>query len=659
MSETARPSIRILLVDSDRQAREAVEDCLLAEDEQFDVRTAGTLSAAAELLDDVDCVVTDGKLADGSGIELLRAVGEIDPWLPVVLYPSDGDEALAAEAVAEGVDAYRPRGTVTESCGAVAADVREVVERHAQRRATLDRMTDAFFALNTSWEFTYLNDEGRRVISDASGTAYATDALLGESIWDVITGLGETTFGERYREAMASQEPVCFEAYYDRLERWYEVRVFPSATGLSVYFQDITERKADERELERREEVLTEMYRVVADKDRSFEEKVRRLLDIGREELATEYGSLSRVDDDEYVFEIVACPPDDDAIADGDRVPLSWTSCERAVTTEETLVIADMEADAPELAGRQGNVALGLEQYLGAPVIVDEEVTGTFCFYSKQAREEPFSRWEVTLVELMGNWISYEREQKRNRAELARERNRMEEFASMVSHDLRSPLSAAIARLELVRDDCDSEHVEELGAALDRMEELIEDVLALARLGQQVVETHPVDFETVVREAWGTAGGEDATLVVDGGETVVGDDSRLRQLLENLFRNAVEHGSTDSDSQARQSSVEHGSTSNRTASDDAAEHGGENDDVTVHVGLLDDGAGFYVADDGPGIPAEDREQVFESGYTTERDGTGFGLNIVEQVVAAHGGEVTLTESEDGGARFEIRGIETR
>jgi signal transduction histidine kinase len=76
--------------------------------------------------------------------------------------------------------------------------------------------------------------------------------------------------------------------------------------------------------------------------------------------------------------------------------------------------------------------------------------------------------------------------------------------------------------------------------------------------------------------------------------------------------------------------------------------------VTVHVGESD--GGFYVADDGPGIPEAERERIFEAGYSTADEGTGFGLRIVEQVVDAHGWEVTVTESEQGGARFDVTGV---
>ena len=96
---------------------------------------------------------------------------------------------------------------------------------------------------------------------------------------------------------------------------------------------------------------------------------------------------------------------------------------------------------------------------------------------------------------------------------------------------------------------------------------------------------------------------------------------RLRQLVENLLSNALNHGG---------------------------------DDVTIRVGQLPDGAGFYVADDGPGIPPAGRDAIFDQGFSTTSDGTGFGLAIVKGIAEAHGWSVGVTESVDGGARFEVK-----
>ena len=103
--------------------------------------------------------------------------------------------------------------------------------------------------------------------------------------------------------------------------------------------------------------------------------------------------------------------------------------------------------------------------------------------------------------------------------------------------------------------------------------------------------------------------------------TVDADVDRLTQLFENLFRNAVEHGGPD---------------------------------VSVLVDTCE--GGFFVADNGPGIPAEKRAEVFKQGVTGSETGTGYGLSIVTDIVEGHGWGIEVGESDAGGARFEVTGI---
>jgi len=202
---------------------------------------------------------------------------------------------------------------------------------------------------------------------------------------------------------------------------------------------------------------------------------------------------------------------------------------------------------------------------------------------------------------------------------------RLEQFTSLVSHDLRNPLSVAGGSVELARQDCQSEHLDRVSGALERMETLIEDLLAWARMGERVEVQEPIDVATVVEGCWQTVPTAEARLRTATDLSIIADRSRLQQLIENLIRNAVEHGG---------------------------------DSVTMTVGELADGDGFFVADDGPGISDEDRENVFESGYSRKDDGTGLGLAIVGEIVDAHGWDVRVTESETGGARVEISGVGT-
>ncbi|WP_192498447.1 sensor histidine kinase [Halorussus halophilus] len=219
--------------------------------------------------------------------------------------------------------------------------------------------------------------------------------------------------------------------------------------------------------------------------------------------------------------------------------------------------------------------------------------------------------------------------------QLAEQRNRLDEFAGIVSHDLRNPLNVAQGHLNLARETGDDDHFEAIEGAHDRMERLVEEVLALSRGGDTVADREPVDIGQVAREAWGTVETGAMDLRVETDRTVVADGRRLRALFENLFRNSVEHGATNE-------TVEDGATT--------APSGGE-----VVVTVSD--SRLVVEDDGPGIPPEEREIIFEGGYSTEPDGTGFGLSIVRRIAVAHDWRIYVDESQAGGARFEFVGFD--
>jgi PAS domain S-box-containing protein len=493
----------------------------------------------------------------------------------------------------------------------------DVVAR--DERAALDRMTDGFFALGPDWTVEYANDAGRRVLGSAMGRDPEETTFVGLDLWAEAPESVGTTFYERYHEAMATQEPVSFEAHYPPLSAWFHVRAFPSERGLSVYFRDVTEERRRRETLERRERVLRETYEVVAARDRSFTEKIEAMLGLVREELGVDYGTLSRIEGDDYVFEVVDAV--DDAVAAGDVVPLAATNCEVAASTRRTLVLGDVARDAPAETDRAGYAEWGIACYLGAPTFVEGEVYGTFCFYDTEPRSE-FDDWAVTLVDLLAEWASYELERRHAADRLARKNERLERFASVVSHDLRNPLGVLDGSLDLARETGDPAHFDRCERAVERMETLVDELLTLARADGESVTPEPVALDEVVRGCWDQVETGDATLDQTAVRSVVADESRLRRLFENLFRNALDHTGSA---------------------------------VTVRVGDLPDG--FFVADDGPGIPAAERDRVFDHGYSTRTGGTGFGLSVVAEAVEAHGWTVRAGESEAGGARFEVTGVD--
>ncbi|WP_336344271.1 GAF domain-containing sensor histidine kinase [Halalkalicoccus ordinarius] len=499
-------------------------------------------------------------------------------------------------------------------------------------RAALDTVEDPFFVVDGGWRFVYANDRARGFLSRTTGRDLTPGELEGTCLWDEVPEAIGTPFYERYHGAMESGEPATGEEYYEPLGTWSEARAVPCGTGLTVYLRDATERHRQGEPIQERERVLREMYDVTADAERSFTEQVDALLGIGCEVLGTGFATLSRIRGEDYEFERVRTP--DGSIQPGERAPLSATNCERTAATRRTLALANVVRDAPELTDRAGYTDWGIACYLGAPVIVDGEVYGTFCFYDREPRVDGFSEWEVTLVDLISQWLSYELTRQRTQEQLKRKNAQLEEFASLVSHDLRNPLNILGGWLELAEQNGEVDHFDRCYRALDRMEVLIDELLALARAGERITDPKAITLADLVEESWRTVVTADATLTVDTGRTIRADENGLRQLFENLFRNGVEHGSR----------------AHRPESDASRDDG-----VSLTVGDLNDG--FYVADNGPGIPVEEREQVFETGYSTVQGGTGFGLNIVQQVAEAHGWDVSLGESRHGGARFEFTGIE--
>ncbi|UIO99563.1 response regulator [Halobaculum sp. CBA1158] len=196
----------------------------------------------------------------------------------------------------------------------------------------------------------------------------------------------------------------------------------------------------------------------------------------------------------------------------------------------------------------------------------------------------------------------------------------LESFASTVSHDLRNPLSIAEGNLQLAQETGDFQHLEQVAQAHNRMRNLIDELLHVAR-GDEL-DRSEVSLADIADRAWETVSSEETDLVVGDDATFEAYESQLRRLFENLFWNAIDHGEA----------------------------------ATVRVGTMADG--FYVEDDGVGIPPDHREAVFESGFSTAEEGPGYGLSIVRGIVDMHDWEIVVTDADGGGARFEVTGVDT-
>ncbi|ELY93465.1 multi-sensor signal transduction histidine kinase [Natrialba hulunbeirensis JCM 10989] len=516
--------------------------------------------------------------------------------------------------------------------GGMVCVVRDVTKRR-QLEEELDevhtRITDAFIGIDTDWTFTYVNDSAVDLL-DASD-----EALVGRSFWSVFPDTDDVE--SILRDAAATQESVSFEANVPALDAWLEINAYPSETGLSIYLRDVSDREETKRELRKSNRTLQRLYEITADRERSFEEKVDDLLELGRERLDLPVGFVSAVDADRNRFE-VAQSIGGREIEPGATAPLSETYCRETIDTDDLLVLID--SPPAETVSDAAYERWDFDAYVGGKVMVDDTLYGTLCFAGDDERPAPFSPAEQRFVELATQWLSYEYERQRRQTELETlvsnlesSNERLEQFAHAASHDLQEPLRMVSSYLQLLdsryREELDDEGAEFLEFAVngaDRMRAMIDGLLEYARVETRGEPLEPVELDTIVEEVRKDLQVQvterDAEITVESLPRVQGDESQLRQVVQNLLSNALVYNDEES--------------------------------PTVHVSAerrtWDDECVISIADDGIGIDADDQERifsVFDRLHSREEfEGTGIGLALCQRIVERHGGTIWV-ESEPG------------
>jgi PAS domain S-box-containing protein len=590
--------------------REQIETALGQCDTRFSVLSATTVAEALGTFGEqaVDHIVSGYELAGSDGIEFLEAVREIDTGIPFILFAEDGTEEIASDAISAGVSDYIRvgEGTDPDRSSRLATKILEAIDGRSDsgKRSPLDResgeMDDSdhrFEALfeNTADAVAYTEDvDGEPVFVDVNDAfeetfGYAFEEVAGEPLSDYIIPDDQLGDIRAVREKMHTVDTFQREVRRKTREGYRKFLLHPilieeaeGRTRIYAVYKDITERKQRERELRRYETIIENMH----DGAMMFDpDGVCTFVNQAAVEVTTQTRQALLATRIESLFSR-------ESVAEDDQFWEYKSLVNDLLTGERGQGRARIMLDG----SRDGKV-------LDINLSRVESDDGSFLGIVGIARD-------ITKA------IEHEEQ-------LEQQNERLNEFTSIVSHDLRNPLNVAEGRLDLLREECESEHLREIEMVHDRMKRLIEDLLLLARDGVVIDETKTFDLSSTVEGCWRNVDTRDATLVNGTDALVRGDQRRVQQLLGNLVRNAVEHGGAS---------------------------------VTVTVGDL--ASGFYVEDDGPGIPEAERERIFESGYTTTSGGTGFGLNIVKQIVDAHDWRVNAVAGGDNGARFEITDVET-
>lgn len=591
-------SVRILHVDDDPAFAELTAEMLEHQNPAFSVEGFTEPEAALEFLrtayDDIDCIVTDYQMPTITGIELLRRVKTQYPnrnW-PCILFTGQGNEEVAADALHAGASSYVRKGG-TDTFEYLSERIhRDLQSARARRNSTrfgalAEALDDPLYVVDGDGKFVYVNDAFVQL------TGYSYDTIIGSGPSLVKSAEDVETAETHLRQILSEDGPdsVTFEIEIETIDGKtiacedhmgilpYEGESFQGSIGT---LRDISDKKAHERaiiEAKNQYQTLVEQNLVGLYIARDGEiiyhnSPFADLFGYGQESeelVGTDLTNLVKSDDQLRLTEMIR------ETEHGDRDSI-----------REPYIGVQPDGSSVQLELLARGISLD-----GAPAVIG------------------------SVIEM--------NDESGDVSQMRAERDRLAEFTSIVSHDLRNPLSVAKGRAELLASEVDAdEHTDALTRNLERMDAIIDDLLTLARDGDALGATESVDLNAVVTDCWETVETPDAELVVatSADRTLPADRSRLKQLLENLYRNAVEHG-------------------------------GEG--VTVTVGDLDDG--FYIADDGPGVDRDDAGQIFTPGYSTSKTGTGFGLSIVDQIVAAHGWSIQYADSESGGARFEITGVE--
>ena len=386
-----------------------------------------------------------------------------------------------------------------------------------------------------------------------------------------------------------------------------------------------------QREISKSEEVIRTLYAVTSEHEQGFDHQVRRLLKLGCFDL--DIGVLSHVHDQRYeIVHVVA--PDTLSLSDGDEFDLGITPCSLTLRADGPIAFENMGQTHET---HPAYTSFKLASYIGIPIVVDGRCFGTLNFSSPQPRTRRFDEIDVDALKLMASWLGTELTRRRRLDELRAANAELEAFGRAVSHDLRSPLTAAIGYVDVFRNEHHSsldpqakEDLEQLRVSVLRMGTLVEGMLGLFRLSSTEPEQESVDLSAVAQSIATRLKVQDPSRNVQweiaDGLDVVGDPALLHSLLDNLLGNAWKF--TASQSPAR---IELG----------RGEHEGR--------------SCFFVRDNGVGLPSEAAQRIFEPFVRLDDDapGDGLGLAIARRIVRAHGGRIWASSTPDQGTTFSF------
>jgi len=568
---------------------------------------------------DFDCIVVEYELPDETGTRFLSALADGSDY-PTILLASEDAEPPTADAVSANPTDYFLIEQFDDQYGSLVESIQNAVEQEPERsrhQAALEAADIGAWEYDIATETLWLSDRVREIHGIPQDTAVTVDDIVERYSAEDRQAVRDT-FDRAISEVESLDKTVRLDSDD---ERWVRIRSQPETQDGTICClrgscQDITDLKQREEQFKCLHTAGRELMQAT-----SPQEAAQITINAAKDILGYAKGAFRLVDENEEVLRVFATTKDNVAVA-GERpdyrieedVPAA-----RTYRNGQPKVFSDLNATRDEY--ERGALRSGLYVPVGNHGV----------FSCGSLEPNAYDETDVDVVEVLTKLTATALTRIEADRELRQKKDQLDSFTSIVAHDLRNPLNVASSRLELARHDPQDTHFAKMDSQLERMESIISDLLTLARAGEPIDELSDVSLSDVADEARKHAQTEGLDVTVADDVTIKADHERLLHILENLFRNAIDHNEPP---------------------------------VSLTVGKLDESratggpsiTGFFIEDDGSGIPPENRKDVFDHGYTTRDDGTGFGLSIVRHVADAHGWDVEITNGRAGGARFEFTNV---
>jgi PAS domain S-box-containing protein len=517
----------------------------------------------------------------------------------------------------------------------------------------LESISGGFFALDNDYRFTYWNKAAEE------GTGFERADVIGKHVFEIFPNAEHDDIGECYRRAMTTRSfQSLISCYRDaRYEKWYDIRVYPSEQGISVFFQDISDHKQEEMQ----RAALLEVSHVINSGKQidqlcaHFAKAIQKRYDLSMHAvLLYLYRPLQK--------QLVLMAPDGLPIALQQAIATlsTETSPMHAVVESARLgasiVTTDISrsilyAHAPTLVVTSATTTLVV-----LPLKVDTELVGVLEIQLNKERifaekELPFLSFLTTeaavgisrrtlLDELRVKNVDLEIQ----RAQTAEANDTLKRFLAFFSHELRSPLNSVIGYSELLRDAAHrlppatvSEYGKTIYSGGTHLLHLINDILDLSKIEAGKFDLHFTSvalaplLEEVRESVRPKLEAKDILfdlVVNDDVEELVVDEVRLRQILLNLVTNAIKFSADGSR-------------------------------VIATVKRVQNDVEFTVQDFGCGISKDEQALLFKPFLQTRAgasmaEGTGLGLSITKKLVELHGGSIFVVSEEHEGSTFIVR-----